>query len=162
MTELEVLKIFGQGGFAVALLVVIYKIGLRAVAAIDRVGLKMESFGVTVNDHTKADLAAQSDVRRDMAAATHDIVGAIGELRGDVAVIDTRQQQMYRDWIDQLTPVSAERYHAERDDRAPAPVPRAPSAPVRVSTSPITRQQDAEQRTPTGEYSFRTIPGRRR
>jgi hypothetical protein len=157
MTDLEVWKLLGQGGFAVALLFMIYKLGLRGVAAIDRVGVKMDGFGGQVNEHTKADLAAQAEVRREVTAAGNAIMGAIGNLREDVAVLDARQEQMRLDWADQMTPVTAERYREAREAREE----RSPTY-MRTMQTGRTAQIDPDLDAPrpasrptTGEYSVR-------
>jgi hypothetical protein len=59
--EPDVLKLLGAGGFAVALLYLLYLVGMRLVAAIDRVATKQD-------DHTKADLASHAEMRTDIAA----------------------------------------------------------------------------------------------
>lgn len=76
MENLDFVKLAGQGGIAVAALWVlakmVYKIGERMIAAIDRVGTKIE-------EHTKADLIAHADVGNQ-----------VGDLRQDVAVLSER------------------------------------------------------------------------
>lgn len=93
MTDAEVFKMLGQSGIAVGALWilarVVAKIGERMIAAIDRVGIKIDA-------HTTADTAA------------------IGSLRQDVAVLDGRMQQFRDDWADQLTPVTRARYDGDR------------------------------------------------
>lgn len=76
MDNIDFVKLIGQGGIAVAALAVlakmVYKIGERMIAAIDRVGSKIE-------EHTKADLLAHADVGNQ-----------VGDLRQDVAVLSER------------------------------------------------------------------------
>jgi len=60
--ELETaLKLFGSGGFAGALLYLMYLVGNRIVSALDRVATKIDA-------HTDVDLAAHAEVRRDLTA----------------------------------------------------------------------------------------------
>lgn len=72
MNEVEIFRMVGQGGIAVGALIilarVVYRIGERMIAAIDRVGTR-------IDDHTKEDLAA------------------VAELRQDIAVLDARVEQ---------------------------------------------------------------------
>ena len=76
MDNIDFVKLVGQGGIAVAALFVlakmVYRIGERMIAAIDRVGSKIE-------EHTKADLLAHADVGNQ-----------VGDLRQDVAVLSER------------------------------------------------------------------------
>ena len=64
METADFLKLLGQTGITgVALLVlgrIIYRIGERMIAAIDKVTMK-------IDEHTKADLVAMSEVREDLA-----------------------------------------------------------------------------------------------
>lgn len=76
MYDVDFIKLIGQGGIAVAALFVlariVYRIGERMIAAIDRVGSKIE-------EHTKVD-----------AMAVADVSNQVGDLRQDVAVLSER------------------------------------------------------------------------
>lgn len=54
--DAEALKIIGGGGIAAALLALIYLVGMKMVAAIDRLGTKVE-------EHTTTDLAHHAEVK---------------------------------------------------------------------------------------------------
>ena len=56
MESADLAKLVGGGGFAAALLYLLYLVGSRMVAAIDRVAAKVDS-------HTKDDLASHADLR---------------------------------------------------------------------------------------------------
>lgn len=66
----QIAGLVGQGGIASALIWVIMRVGLKLVAAID--GLRGE-----VAAHTKTDVAAMADVRRDLATLNARIETAI-------------------------------------------------------------------------------------
>lgn len=61
MDQQQLVTLIGQGSGWAALVWVIYKIGLKMIAAIDRNTQKLE-------EHTTQDLAAMADVREDLAA----------------------------------------------------------------------------------------------
>lgn len=67
--DADVLKLIGGGTTVGALLALIYVVGLRLVAAIDRVS-------VVVNEHTKVDIAHHGEVR----AAIAELDGRVGGL----------------------------------------------------------------------------------
>jgi hypothetical protein len=56
VTDADLFKLLGGGGFAAALLYLLYLVGSRMVAAIDRVAAK-------VDGHTKDDLASHAEMR---------------------------------------------------------------------------------------------------
>lgn len=56
----EALKLLGGGGAAGALLFLVYLVGMRIVAALDRVAVK-------VDNHTADDLASHADMREQLA-----------------------------------------------------------------------------------------------
>jgi hypothetical protein len=68
--DLEVLKVIGGGGLAASLLFLIYLVGTKLVAAIDRLGVK-------VDDHTKTDVEHHADVKEEIVAmrATIETMG---------------------------------------------------------------------------------------
>lgn len=72
--DTDLLKLIGGGGIAAALLYLIFLVGTRIVAALDRVAAK-------VDDHTKADLASHADMREQMVrmGAKLDVVLDWGE-----------------------------------------------------------------------------------
>lgn len=82
MDDANILQLLGQAGIGVGALIilarVVFKIGERMIAAIDRVGSK-------IDEHTKADTEA------------------LGALRQDVAVLNGRVEQAL-DWKER-TPV---------------------------------------------------------
>lgn len=84
MDDSNIMQLLGQAGLGVGALVilarVVLKIGERMIAAIDRVGTK-------IDDHTKADTEA------------------LGALRQDVAVLNGRVEQAL-DWKER-TPVDS-------------------------------------------------------
>ncbi|HSR79111.1 MAG TPA: hypothetical protein VLN57_21235 [Xanthobacteraceae bacterium] len=75
MNEIDLIKLLAQSGIAglalVALGWVVRKVGERMVISIDRIGQK-------IDEHTKADLAAQMSVRE-----------IVAELRTDVALLSS-------------------------------------------------------------------------
>jgi hypothetical protein len=75
----EAIKLLGEGGLAAALLLLIYIVGNRMVAAIDRIGVK-------VDEHTKVDTSYHAAVREELADQ-HGIVMA--RLEGMEVRIDT-------------------------------------------------------------------------
>ena len=77
--DADVIKLLGGGSLAAALLALIYIVGNRMVAAIDRIGIK-------VDEHTKTDVAHHAAVREDMADQ-HGVVMA--RLEGMEVRIDT-------------------------------------------------------------------------
>lgn len=54
--DLEALKLIGGGGLAMALLSLIYIVGMKMVAAIDKVGTKLD-------EHTKTDVEHHGEVK---------------------------------------------------------------------------------------------------
>ena len=54
--DAELIKTIGSGGIAAALLALIYFVGMKLVAAIDKVGTKLD-------EHTKTDVDHHADVR---------------------------------------------------------------------------------------------------
>jgi hypothetical protein len=59
METADILKLLTSGGVAGALLVLIYLVGNRMVAAIDRVATKLD-------EHTKVDIASHAEVRDEL------------------------------------------------------------------------------------------------
>lgn len=76
MNEIDLIKLLGQSGIAVAALYVlariVWRVGERMIAAIDRVGIK-------IDEHTKADTQALA------AVSVH-----VSSLRQDIAVLSGR------------------------------------------------------------------------
>lgn len=70
MNEVELVKMLGQSGIAVGALYVlariVWRVGERMIAAIDRVGQK-------IDDHTKADTAALAAVSTNVSSLRQDI-----------------------------------------------------------------------------------------
>lgn len=70
MDDSNILQLLGQAGIGVGALIilarVVFKIGERMIAAIDRVGVK-------IDEHTKADTEALTDLRQDVAVLTAKI-----------------------------------------------------------------------------------------
>lgn len=66
METVDIVKLFGTGGFAVALLGLLYVVGMRIVAALDKVTNTVteqhRDTRETINDHTRQDVAAQGAV----------------------------------------------------------------------------------------------------
>jgi hypothetical protein len=83
-----------KGGFAAALLYVVYLVGTRLVAALDRVVLKLD-------EHTKLDVQAQAGVQGELIAlrerinAIHDMTPVEGVPRQDLR--DTKSGPVRRD-----------------------------------------------------------------
>jgi hypothetical protein len=74
MSEVDVAKLIGQAGFGVALLALIYIIGSRMVAAMDRMAAKDD-----------AQTAAINELRTDIAVLTellHRVIGGVADRRG--------------------------------------------------------------------------------
>lgn len=77
METQQLAGLIGQGGIAAALIYVIFRVGGAMVDAVK--GLRQE-----IADHTKADLAAQAEVREDLAAlnAKIDVLADVTPIRG--------------------------------------------------------------------------------
>lgn len=77
MDDQQIIGLVGQGGIAGALIFVIYKVGMAMVDAV-------KALRIEVAEHTKADLAAQADVREDLAAlgARMDVIADVTPIRG--------------------------------------------------------------------------------
>ncbi len=63
------LKLLGGGGFAAALLYLLYLVGSRMVAALDRVAIKIDA-------HTAADLASHAELREAIVRVDAKMDGA--------------------------------------------------------------------------------------
>ena len=76
MDQQQLVTLLGQGGGWAALVWVIYKIGLKLIAAVDRNTSELR-------DHTKSDLAAQGEVREELVALQTriDIIADITPIR---------------------------------------------------------------------------------
>jgi hypothetical protein len=61
MDEQQLIGLVGQGGIAGALMLIIYKVGMALVTAVRELRAELA-------EHTKSDLAAQAEVRGDLAA----------------------------------------------------------------------------------------------
>lgn len=137
MNDLDLVKLLGQSGIAVAALYVlawlVKRVGERMIAAIDRVGVK-------IDEHTKADTQALAQVGV-----------AVGELRLDIAVLGQRVDTVI-DWGER-TPVGGQFVESLPIHRKPEEL----DEPERPERSPRERQTQ----TPTGEYSFRRPPPER-
>lgn len=74
MNELDLLKLLGQGGITVVALLVlgriVFRIGERMVAALDRIGSKLD-------DHTRADTDAIHGLRQDVAVLSGRVETAL-------------------------------------------------------------------------------------
>lgn len=70
MTQDEIVKLLGGGGAFAALLYLLYLVGMRIVAALDRVATKVDA-------HQKDDLASHADMRTDIAALHGKIDGLL-------------------------------------------------------------------------------------
>lgn len=68
--DAEALKLLGGGSLAAALLALIYIVGMRMVAAIDRIGTK-------VDNHTTVDIAHHAEVREELVAMSARIDTAL-------------------------------------------------------------------------------------
>lgn len=77
------LETLSKGGLVTALLGLIYFVGMRLVAAVDRIGQK-------VDDHTKADVAAQSEVREEIIGMRTMVETALGVDRKPAEVIERK------------------------------------------------------------------------
>lgn len=107
--DLEVIKLLSQFGFAGVLLAVLGtvlgRIGVRVIAAIDRVGTKADGASQRVEDkldaHTKADTAAWNAVgdridgylqetSKNLAELKQDLSDEFATVRRDLAVLGTR------------------------------------------------------------------------
>lgn len=71
VTPEDALKLFGGGGFAGALLYLLYLVGSRMVAAIDRVASKVDA-------HTTADIASHADMREAIVRLDEKLETTIG------------------------------------------------------------------------------------
>jgi hypothetical protein len=91
MDQIDVVKLLGQSGIAVTALYVlariVWRVGERMIAAIDRVGVKIE-------EHTKADTAALA------AVSVH-----VSSLRQDIAVLSGRVDTVIEWGGSERTPV---------------------------------------------------------
>lgn len=74
--DVEALKLISQGGIAAALLGLIYLVGMKLVAAIDRIGLKLD-------EHTKTDVEHHGEVKE-------AVVGLHGKIDG---LLDGQERQ---------------------------------------------------------------------
>ncbi len=77
MDEQQIVGLVGQGTFAGALLLLLYKVGGKIVDALERLIAKLD-------EHTTKDLAAQAEVREDLAAlsAKVDVIADVTPIRG--------------------------------------------------------------------------------
>lgn len=131
MNDIEVFKLLGQSGIAVAALAVlariVWRVGERMIVAIDKIGDKIDS-------HTKADTAALASVGAEL-----------GALRQDLAVLGSRVDTVI-DWGERtpvgLNFVESLPIHAPREERARTP---RSGVPQRARTAP--------ERPDGGEYS---------
>lgn len=140
MNDDDLFKLLGQSGVAVVCLGVVGKMGwkafLRLLAAVDKQTVK-------IDDHTKADTAAlteighkvenlaanlsqafsdQSDeLSRDLARRTGDLSQELAEVRKDLAVLGTRVDTVI-DWGDR-TPAGAARRLARQHREPPQEIP---------------------------------------
>jgi len=153
VNDVELWKLLGQGGAVLVLCFIVWRIGERLIASLDRVGVKTETFGERINAHTTASTAMFTELRQDLAESTAEIRQGIAtstaELRQSIAIVDTRMQQFTDDWADQLTPVGRQRYE---DHHLPPILPDVPRAPT--PRQPVSRPADPDPRQ-TGEYSMR-------
>ena len=80
--DLDMLKTLGGGGIAAALLGLIYLVGMKLVAAIDRIGNKLD-------EHTKSDVEHHGDVKEAIVRveAKLDARSASGPYRSSLAVV---------------------------------------------------------------------------
>lgn len=135
MTDLDLVKLLGQGGITVTALgvlaVLLWRIGNRMIAAIDRVGQKVE-------EHTTTDIAAHGGLGLQFAALREEVQRQGADAQRDLAVLASRVDTAL-DWSER-TPVGSE--------------PRA--HPRRASS--VMRAVDDRSET---EYSFTTSPRRR-
>lgn len=92
----DVFKLVGGGGAIAALIYVYYLVGMRIVAALDRVSGKVDS-------HTAADLASHANMREDIAALHGKIDGLL-------------------DGQDRYTPVGVEIPHRPRTNPHGVPI----------------------------------------
>lgn len=94
MDQIDYVKLLGQGGISVvalfALARIIARIGERMIAAIDRIGIK-------IDDHTKADTQALA------AVSVH-----VSSLRQDFAVLASRVDTVIEWGVGERTPVTIE------------------------------------------------------
>lgn len=135
MSDLDLVKLLGQGGITITALgvlaVLLWRIGNRMIAAIDRVGLKVE-------EHTKTDIAAHGGLGVQFGVLREEVQRTGADMQRDLAVLASRVDAAL-DWSER-TPVGAE----------PRTHPRRQSAMMRA----------VDDRSDT-EYSF-TPPPRRR
>jgi len=153
MDNVDFVKLLGQGGIAVVALWVlskmVYKIGERMIAAIDRVGVR-------IDEHTKADLMAQADV-----------ANQVGDLRQDIAVLSTRVDTVLELEWSERTPVRGLPAVKSGAHRAPeAGLAYGSSRPSPTATlppdDPDPERPDSERRRRgDGEYLI-SRPGRER
>ena len=68
--DAEAWKLVGSGGIAAALLALIYTVGMKMVAAIDRIGLK-------VDEHTTADLEHHASVKTEIVGLRERLDGIL-------------------------------------------------------------------------------------
>lgn len=78
----ELLKLVGGGGTFVALLYLVYLVGMRLVAAIDRVGTKVDSMGEKFDAHTKIDVAHHNDVSEKIVRVEAKLDGRMTPVQG--------------------------------------------------------------------------------
>lgn len=136
MNDLDLIKLLGQGGITVTALgivgVLLWRIGNRMIAAIDRVAAKLE-------EHTTTDVAAHGGLGVQFAALREEVRISSADVQRDLAVLASRVDTAI-DWSER-TPVGSE--------------PR----PRQQARRPSTAIGMIEDRTDT-EYSF-TSPRRR-
>lgn len=68
--DAETLKLVGSGGIALALIWLIYTVGMRMVAAIDGLGGK-------VDEHTKTDLEHHAEVKSEIVGLRERVDGIL-------------------------------------------------------------------------------------
>lgn len=81
MTDIDVIKLLGQGGIALVAIVilgrVVYQIGQRMIAAIDRIGTKLDEHSSKIDEHSRENTAAINDLRTDLAVLNGRVSSAL-------------------------------------------------------------------------------------
>jgi hypothetical protein len=84
--DLEQIKLIGQGGIFVALITLIYFVGMKLVSAIDKIGDKLDA-------HTKTDVEHHGEVKEAIVRVEAKLDARSGAYRQSLAVVRNRDNE---------------------------------------------------------------------